>query len=96
VTINGRCRDESLNESWFVDLADARATIEEWRGFYNTQRPHSDLGNMPPARYRSREQSTAAYHQPATRPTLPESPDLFSGAPHVLCYRRLKTSALKR
>lgn len=59
-SFNGRFRDECLNESWFVDLADARATIEEWRRFYNAQRPHSGIGNVPPARYRPQEQTTVA------------------------------------
>jgi transposase InsO family protein len=27
-SFNGRFRDECLNEHWFLDLADAKATIE--------------------------------------------------------------------
>jgi len=50
-SFNGRLRDECLNENWFVSLKDARQRIEEWRIDYNTERPHSALSNLPPARY---------------------------------------------
>jgi transposase InsO family protein len=48
---NGRLRDECLNESWFVNLADARRTIEAWRVEYNVARPHSGLANRTPAEF---------------------------------------------
>jgi putative transposase len=48
-SFNGRLRDECLNECWFEGLADARVKIEAWRIDYNTVRPHSRLGNLPPA-----------------------------------------------
>lgn len=41
---NGRLRDECLNDSWFVSLADAQQTIEAYRQDYNTARPLSCLG----------------------------------------------------
>ena len=50
-SFNGRLRDECLNESWFVDLADAQRTIEAWRIAYNTARPHSALANRTPAEF---------------------------------------------
>lgn len=50
-SFNGRLRDECLNEHWFESLADARSKIEAWRIDYNTVRPHSRLGNIPPAAY---------------------------------------------
>lgn len=53
-SFNGRLRDECLNEHWFESLADARAKIEAWRIDYNTVRPHSSLGNIPPATYANR------------------------------------------
>ena len=30
-SFNGRFRDECLNEHWFISLANARRTIEDWR-----------------------------------------------------------------
>jgi putative transposase len=50
-SFNGRFRDECLNESWFVSLADARATIEAWRIDYNEARPHSGLAGRTPAEF---------------------------------------------
>jgi transposase InsO family protein len=35
--------------SVFTSLKEARQTIEEWRINYNTKRPHSSLGYVPPA-----------------------------------------------
>ena len=50
-SFNGKCRDECLNEHWFVSLADAKAAIEAWRVDYNTVRPHASLGQQTPAAY---------------------------------------------
>jgi putative transposase len=47
----GRLRDECLNETLFTSLAHARAALAEWRHDYNTIRPHSGIGNVPPAAY---------------------------------------------
>lgn len=50
-SFNGRFRDECLNQHWFVTLDDARRIIGGWEEAYNTTRPHSALGNQPPAAY---------------------------------------------
>jgi putative transposase len=50
-SFNGRLRDELLNETLFDSIAHARAVLTEWRLDYNTIRPHSSLGNLPPADY---------------------------------------------
>lgn len=50
-SFNGRLRDECLNDSWFVSLADAQQTIEAFRRDYNTARPHSSLGDRTPSEY---------------------------------------------
>ena len=47
-SFNGKFRDECLNEHWFIGLAHARSIIEAWRIEYNTERPHSSLGNRTP------------------------------------------------
>lgn len=44
-------RDELLNETLFSSLRGARAALIEWRQDYNTVRPHSALGNLPPLTY---------------------------------------------
>ncbi|MGH7945250.1 MAG: integrase core domain-containing protein [Opitutaceae bacterium] len=38
-----------LDLNWFVNLDDARSTIEAWRTHYNHVRPHRSLGRKPPA-----------------------------------------------
>jgi putative transposase len=50
-SFNGKFRDECLNEHWFLDLADARRIIADWRTDYNEVRPHSSLGNLTPKEY---------------------------------------------
>jgi len=50
-SFNGRLRDELLNETLFASLAHAREALAIWRDDYNTVRPHSAIGNMPPAVY---------------------------------------------
>jgi putative transposase len=47
-SFNGRFRDECLNQEWFTSLQEARQLIEAWRVGYNTKRPHSSLGYLPP------------------------------------------------
>ncbi len=48
-SFNGRLRDELLNEALFGSLDHAREALAIWRNDYNTVRPHSALGNVPPA-----------------------------------------------
>ena len=50
-SFNGKFRGECLNEHWFLSLAHARTIIEDWRIEYNTERPHSSLGNLTPAEF---------------------------------------------
>jgi len=50
-SFNGRLRDECLNQHWFKSLEDAREIITKWRFEYNTERPHSSLGNFTPEEY---------------------------------------------
>jgi putative transposase len=49
--INGRLRDECLNDTLFSTLTEARSAITSWKEDYNHHRPHSALGNMPPAEF---------------------------------------------
>ena len=48
-SFNGKLRDECLNGEIFYSLKEAQVLIEQWRVVYNTLRPHSALGNNPPA-----------------------------------------------
>jgi putative transposase len=50
-SFNGKLRHECLNAHWFVSLADAQRTIEQWRIEYNEERPHKNLGRRTPAEF---------------------------------------------
>ncbi len=50
-SFNGRLRDELLNETLFSSLQHARELLAEWQDDYNTVRPHSGIGNLPPSTY---------------------------------------------
>lgn len=47
-SFNGRLRQECLNQHHFLDLEEARKTIEHWRLRYNDFRPHRSLNGMTP------------------------------------------------
>ena len=47
-SFNGKLRQECLNQHHFLDLEEARRTIEEWRMNYNDFRPHRSLDGMTP------------------------------------------------
>lgn len=47
-SFHGKLRDEFLDRSVFVDVADAAAQAEWYRREYNTVRPHSGLGYRTP------------------------------------------------
>ena len=48
-SFNSKLRDELLNGEIFFSLAEAQVMIEAWRRHFNTVRPHSSLGYLPPA-----------------------------------------------
>lgn len=48
-SFNGKMRYELLNGELFYSLFEAKVIIERWRNYYNKIRPHSSLGNRPPA-----------------------------------------------
>ncbi len=48
-SFNGKLRDELLNREIFDTLYEAKVLIDRWRRHYNHVRPHSSLGDRPPA-----------------------------------------------
>jgi putative transposase len=50
-SFNGKLRDECLNESWFLNLNEAKIIIEKWRNYYNFERPHTSLCGMSPIQF---------------------------------------------
>jgi putative transposase len=55
-SLNGRFRDECLNEHVFRGLPMARRIIEAWRLDYNACRPHTSLGGLTPNEFAARSQ----------------------------------------
>lgn len=53
-SLNGRFRDEWLNEHLFRGMAAARRIIEEWRIDYNEHRPHTSLRGLTPNQFAAR------------------------------------------
>lgn len=50
-SLNGKIRDECLNEHLFRSLNHARIIMEEWQQDYNHIRPHSSLNYMTPMEF---------------------------------------------
>ena len=48
-SFNGTLGDEVLKREIFYSMEEAQVLIEQWRREYNTVRPHSSLGYLPPA-----------------------------------------------
>lgn len=70
-SLNGRLRDECLNEHWFTSLAHARAVIAAWCSEFNNERPKRSLGGLTPSQYAKQLARTAV--------TMPENSK-------ALCY----------
>jgi len=47
-SLNGKFRNECLNQHWFRSIEEARDEIERWRNHYNHERPHSSLKYQTP------------------------------------------------
>lgn len=53
-SLNGRFRQECLNQHWFRNLDEAKEIIGQWRDHYNNERPHSSLNYMTPVAFANR------------------------------------------
>ncbi len=53
-SFNNRVRQELLNPNWFITLAEAQAKAAGWRHDYNTNHPHSSLGDLSPEEFARR------------------------------------------
>lgn len=56
-SFNGKLRDECLSREWFSSVKEAQIVIEQWRCFYNQERPHSSLGYLTPLEFKSQTES---------------------------------------
>lgn len=57
-SLNGKIRDEFLNERWFLGLEDTKGQAEEFKKSYNTDQEHSSLGRLTPQEFRQKITST--------------------------------------
>jgi putative transposase len=58
-SFHDKLRDECLNREVFGSLWEARVVIEQWRLYYNAERPHSSLGYQTPAEFAGRAISSS-------------------------------------
>jgi putative transposase len=85
-SFNGRLRDECLNENWFVNLAQARQKIEEWRRDYNQVRPHSALGYRTPEEFAGEKQTLPGREERSGAPlqtAAPLNPGMLHNNPEL-------------
>ena len=47
-SFHSRFRDECLSQEIFYSIAETHVVVEDYRRFYNTERPHSSLGYKTP------------------------------------------------
>ncbi len=52
-SFNASVRRECLSQHWFLSLEDAQQTLTTWRTDYNNERPHTALGRLTPAHFRT-------------------------------------------
>ncbi len=50
-SLNGKFRNECLNQHWFRSIEEAQREINGWCEHYNHNRPHSSLGYVSPIDY---------------------------------------------
>jgi putative transposase len=53
-SFNNRVRQELLNANWLTSMDEARRLATRWRVDYNTNHPHSALGNLSPKAFADR------------------------------------------
>lgn len=65
-SFNARLRDELLSETVFTSLREVRDMLAWWQEDYNHPRPHSSVGNIPPAHYAARKNAKAMEGVPSS------------------------------
>lgn len=51
-SFNSRFREEFINLNHFEDIEDAQRKADQWRMYYNKERPHGSLGNKTPNEFK--------------------------------------------
>ena len=50
-SLNGKFRNECLNQHWFGTIEEAQEKVEQWQYHYNHERPHSSLDYQTPIEF---------------------------------------------
>jgi transposase InsO family protein len=58
-SFHDKLRDECLNREIFGSLWEARVVIEQWRLYFNAERPHSSLGYQTPEEFAGRQKNSS-------------------------------------
>lgn len=59
-SLNGKIRDEFLNEHWFTSLEEARLLAAQWLYDYNHVRPHSSLNYLTPMQFVKQQEAAGS------------------------------------
>ena len=59
-SLNGKIRDEFLNEHWFMSLTEAQHLAAAWLYDYNHVRPHSSLNYLTPMQFVQRQEAVGS------------------------------------
>jgi putative transposase len=70
-SLNGKLRDECLNEHWFESLPEARRILAAWKEDYNHVRPHSSLNYQAPAAFVRQQKGAGGSGLMAVTPPAP-------------------------
>lgn len=73
---NGQLRNACLNAEVFVSLVDARWSVENYRRYFNAERPHGALGDLSPMEFKRRWLMSHPDH-PGALPPYPQDLSLM-------------------
>ncbi|GBQ90969.1 transposase [Asaia krungthepensis NRIC 0535] len=90
-SVNGRLRDECLNETLFTLLAHAREVLAAWQHDYNTVRPHSQLGGKTPDQIAGQR---SWGHAPEALPSHHNQPIKAGNSPFEQIQKRSTSSSI--
>jgi len=68
-SFHSRLRSECLERELFFSVPEARVVIEDWRCFYNGERPHSSLGYQTPDEFAQTQAKHPAENRVDSHPT---------------------------
>ena len=61
---------EELSHNWYHSLDDLQNTVDEYIGFFNTQRPFHRLGNLTPDQFEIKYRMDNLKGKPQTEPCV--------------------------